>query len=86
MIEWHSHRKARHKMAKITNTQVKEMAREALDNWLFDDDTDPDGAIKRGLDYLASEGDWDQEVIEARLKGTDDWDGLNEWADFLGQK
>jgi len=68
----------------IDNEWVQGMARSALDNWLFDEDTDPDGQIKRGLDFLAEEGDWGQDIIDAHLKHRLDWDGLGDWAKYLG--
>jgi len=68
----------------MNNQQLIEMAQSALENWLFDEETDPNGAIKRGLEYLASPGDYDQEVIDARIKSGDDWDALEEWALYLG--
>ena len=66
------------------NEWVQGMAQSALDNWLFDKDTDPDGAIKQGLDFLAEKGDWDQDIIDSNLKHRMDWDGLNNWAKYLG--
>lgn len=72
-----------------TNEELREMAKSAQENWQFDDDTDPDGDIKRGLEFLATEGNWDQDVIDARFdnpgRGRDKWDCLEEWASFLGQ-
>ena len=68
------------------NEEIREMARAALQCWLFDEDTDPDGNIKRGLKHLTNHGDWDQDIIAARFKGRDDWDDLQEWANFLGQR
>jgi excisionase family DNA binding protein len=69
----------------MDNQQLREMARIALENWLFDQDTDPDGDVQRGLAYLAEPGDWDDGIIAARVSGPNDWDGLREWAAFLGQ-
>lgn len=75
-------------MADPSNIELKEMAQIALENWLFDEDTDPNGETKKGLEFLISDGDWDQEVIDARLddlsRGQDKWDALEEWAKFLG--
>jgi len=61
------------------------MAQVAKVHWLFDEDTDPDGDVKRGVEYLASEGDFDEEVIEANVTSEDDWDGLQAWAKFYGR-
>ena len=74
---------------KITNQKLRDMARDALNNWLFDADTDPDGDCKRGLEYLASEGDWEQDVIDFRFNDgvfptMDKWEILSEWACHLG--
>jgi excisionase family DNA binding protein len=72
-------------MMTVDNQQLREMAKIALENWLFDQETDPDGDIQRGLAYLAEPGDWDDEIIAARISDPEDWDGLGEWAAFLGQ-
>ncbi len=69
----------------MNNQQLRKMAQEAIDNASFDAETDPGGAIKRGLDYLALAGEWEPGVIDARLEGDSDWDGLEEWAKYLGQ-
>lgn len=68
------------------NEEIREMARTALQCWLFDEDTDPDGNVKRGLEHLSNAGDWNQDIISARFNGTSDWDDLQEWANFLGQR
>lgn len=68
----------------MDNEKLQLMASQALQNWIFDDETDPSGFVKKGLEYLASEGKWDTEVIQARIKRDDDWDGLEEWARYLG--
>ena len=68
----------------MNNEQLRGMAKSALENWDFDSETDPNGAIKRGLDFLAAAGDYDQEIIDARIKSNDDWDGLEDWAKYLG--
>ena len=70
-----------------TNDKLQEIAKTALDNWFFDEETDPDGDCKRGLEYLASDGNFDQEIIDARFLGaTDDsqWSILDEWARYYG--
>lgn len=68
----------------MDNEKLQLMANQALQNWIFDDETDPSEFIKKGLEYLASPGDWDQEIIDARIARTDDWDGLENWARYLG--
>ena len=69
----------------MNNETLRNMAQAALENWLFDEDTDPDGDVNRGLEYLASDGDFDEDVIEAHVTREDDWDGLQEWAKFTGE-
>jgi len=71
----------------ITNEQLREMANEAMNYWDFDAETDPDGSLLRGLQYIASDGDFRQSAIDAQFGGkTDDskWDALDEWARFYG--
>ena len=72
----------------ITNKQLREMAREALNYWFFDAETDPDGSCWRGLKYIASEdGDFSQDAIDARFGNADDdskWDILDDWARYYG--
>lgn len=68
----------------VSNEALREMARVALEEWELNDYTDPDGSIKSGLKHLASPGDWGQESINGRVKHIEDWDGLEEWAKFLG--
>lgn len=68
----------------MDNEKLQLMASQALQNWLFDDETDPSGFIKKGLENLASPGDWSLEIIHARIERDDDWDGLEEWARWLG--
>lgn len=69
----------------INNDELREMAQLALENWQFDSETDPDGDIKRGLEFLAAEGNWDQDVIDTRFERGDKWDSLMDWAKFLGE-
>lgn len=76
----------------ITNAQLREMAAIAQQNWLLDEDTDPEGNVRKGLEFLASEGDYDQEIIDERLgenanfdsEAAEKWDRLEEWAKYLG--
>ena len=68
----------------VDNNQVRGMAQAYLDNGIFDDDTDPDGDIQAGLQFLAKDGDWDQEAIDGWIDSTNDWDGLEDWAQTLG--
>ena len=71
----------------ITNKQLKEMAREAMNYWDLDAETDPDGSCRRGLQYIASDGDFRQDVIDARFNDANDdskWDILDDWARFYG--
>lgn len=65
----------------ITNEELQEMVKSALENWMFDND--PDGDIKRGLCFMLS-GEWDQDVIDSRFEEGDKWDNLMVWASFLG--
>ena len=76
----------------MTNEQLRAMATIALENWWLDVPNgfdfyvpDPDGeACRKGLEYLAGPGDWDQDVIDAHVSGPEDWDGLETWAIYLG--
>ena len=71
-----------------TNAQLKELAREAKENWLFDEDTDPDGNVAQGLDVILS-GDVDDTEVEDVFqkdnfpKRSDRWDALEDWAKRL---
>ncbi len=68
-----------------TNEQLQELAQEAKENWLFDEDTDPDNRTAKGLDVILS-GDVDNaEVadvfqIDNFPKSSDKWDALDIWA------
>ena len=68
----------------VSNEALREMARVALEEWELNKYTDPDGSIKYGLKHLASPGDWGQESINSHVNHIEDWDGLEEWAKFLG--
>ena len=70
----------------MTNAQLQEMARRLLANGLFNNETDPAGDIERGLEYIASDGEFDSEVIAANIQSIDDWDSLNEWAARIGEE
>lgn len=70
----------------MTNAKVRQMAEVAKIHWDFDEDTDPHGDVKRGIDYLAEDGDWDQDIIDANVESEEDWDGLEDWATRLGQQ
>lgn len=70
----------------MTNQELKQMAEIAKENWLFDEDTDPHGEIAAGLDYILADGDFDEDMIEIHVKDVEDYDGLEEWARFLGQQ
>jgi hypothetical protein len=70
------------------NAELREMAREALNNWTLDSETDPYGDIRAGLEYYASEGDmgYDSDIpslfesFEGFPGVTDEWDILHEIA------
>ena len=71
-----------------TNTQLQELAREAKENWLFDEDTDPDGKIAQGLEVALSGNVDDAEVTDVFQKDnfpkrSDRWDALEDWAKRL---
>ena len=73
-----------------TNAQLQELAREALDNYHFDDDTDPDGKVKEGLKIILSGNVDDDEVKDIFFKsnyqmGTDKWDVLDIYAKALAE-
>ena len=71
-----------------TNAELQELAQEAKDNWLFDEDTDPDGRIAAGLDVILS-GDVDNSEVADVFqvdnfpKSSDKWDALDTWAKAL---
>lgn len=82
-------------MAKVNapknNAELRQLAKDALANWLFDEDTDPDGHIKAGLEYYASEGDVAPDTdIPAMFQGfhksLDKWDILEERARAIGSQ
>ena len=71
-----------------TNEQLQELAREAKDNYLFDEDTDPDGRIAQGIEIALSGDVDDKEVadtfqIENFPKSSDKWDALDIWVKAL---
>jgi hypothetical protein len=82
----------------ITNEQLREMARGALENWDFsqqecgEDDLDCQDENERTMDIqiglrgLAAPGDFDQEIIDERFAGANEdtkWDVLEEWAVYM---
>jgi hypothetical protein len=75
-----------------SNAELRHMAKEALDNWLFNEDDpeiDPDGYVKAGLEVLASEGDYvpDDDIpglFENPSPGENVWDVLGEIAKGIG--
>ena len=69
----------------VSNAELRKRAQSALDHWVLDEETDSQGNVRRGLEFLADDGDWDhQEVIDCNVQSTEDWDGLEEWAERLG--
>ncbi len=71
-----------------TNEQLQELAQEAKENWLFDEDTDPDGKIAQGLEVILSGDVEDSEVADVFQKdnfhkSADKWDALEDWAKRL---
>lgn len=71
-----------------TNAQLQELAREAKGNWLFDEDTDPEGKVAQGLDIALSGDVSDEEVadsfrVENFPKRSDKWDALEIWVKAL---
>lgn len=73
------------------NQDLREMAQAALENWHFDEDTDPDGNTKAGLEYYAADGDAvpDEDVpslFEGYKKMIDEWDILSELAQNIGSQ
>jgi len=67
------------------NDQLHAMASGALGNWLLETYTDQaEGlAVQAGLQILIN-STFDADVIAARIKNPDDWDGLSEWSQYLG--
>lgn len=77
----------------ITPEQLRQMAVTAQENFLFDEDTDPDGYVAKGLEYLAREDNGiDQELIDEWFGDDADfeseavakWDRLEERAKYYG--
>lgn len=74
------------------NEELRQMAKTALENWLFSEDDpeiDQDGYIKAGLLVLAAEGDYvpDEDIsslFENPAPGEDVWDVLSEIAKGVG--
>lgn len=71
-----------------TNKELQELAQEAKENWLFDQDTDPDSKIAQGLDVILSGDVSDEEVadvfqVDNFPKSSDKWDALENWAQRL---
>lgn len=71
------------------NAELRQMALAALENWLFDGDTD--GDIKAGLEYYAADGnavpDEDVPNLFSGFKGSlDEWDILEEMAKGVGRQ
>lgn len=71
-----------------TNEELQELAQEAKENWLFDEDTDPDGKIAQGLEVILSGDVEDSEVADVFQKdnfpkSADEWDALEDWAKAL---
>ena len=74
-----------------SNVELRQMAEGALENWLFDEETDPGGDIKAGLEYYAAGGDVapDEDVPDlfAGFKASlDEWDILEEMAKRVGSQ
>lgn len=73
------------------NDELRQMAKDALDNWLFDEETDPDGDIKAGLEYYAADGDavLDEDVsnlFKGYKNSLNEWDILEEIARGIGSQ
>jgi len=71
-----------------TNTELQEITQEAKENWLFDEDTDPDGKVAQGLDIALSGDVSDEEVVNTFQidnfpKRSDKWDALEIWVKAL---
>ncbi|KKL93172.1 hypothetical protein LCGC14_1877380 [marine sediment metagenome] len=71
-----------------TNAQLQELAREARENWLFDEGTDPNGKVAQGLDVILSGDVSDTEVadvfqVDNFPKRSDKWDAIEDWAKRL---
>ncbi len=71
-----------------TNEELQEIAQAAQENYLFDEDTDPDGKITQGLEIITSGDIEDSEVTEAFQianfpEKSDQWDALDIWAKAL---
>lgn len=70
-----------------TNSGLKETASEAKDNWLLDDETDPDGKIEAGLEVIAQSDLDDDQVADLfqsqNFPSVDKWDALEIYAKAL---
>lgn len=79
-------RMAQQEIKPVSNATLQEMARTALNMWIFDEETDPEGEVKAGLEYIASDGEFDQDIIDSNIANGNDFDGLQDWALRLGQQ
>lgn len=72
---------------KVSNQMLQDMIAEALDNWDFGAYTDPQDAKEtvRGLVKM-SEMAFEQDVIDEHVSDSNDWDGLQEWARWMGEE
>lgn len=65
-----------------TNTELQDLTKEAIENYLFDKDTDPDGMIEAGLAIIKS-APWDDgevsDIFQVENFPTvyDKWDALD---------
>ena len=71
-----------------TNDELQELAQSAQENYLFDEDTDPDGKIAQGLEIALSGDLEDSDVADVFQvsnfpKRADKWDALDIWAKAL---
>ena len=67
----------------MDNKTLRNMAKQYLENGVFD--VSGYAMIeKRGVEFLAEDGDMDEDTIREWVKGDGDFDGLSDWAHELG--
>ena len=75
----------------MNRSELQRHARTAQDQWLFDEDTDPDGIVAQGLaNIIADEVTIDQDQIDEFIDNTDPdsnefWDKLDSMARYFGE-
>lgn len=75
----------------MDRSELQEHARTAQDQWLFDEDTDPDGIVAQGLaniiadDVIIDQDQIDEFIGDADPNSNEFWDKLDSMARYFGQ-